>query len=96
MTTVLPLVQSRIKYAEVSFGWMVLYKETSQNALFKKITFGNDAVEMNLIDCGTCLHCDCISVVTWSLEMLKHELEWNSFTLKAFAVFFTNTGLYII
>lgn len=53
----------------------------------KKITFGNDAVEMNLIDCGTCLHCDCISVVTWSLEMLKHELEWNSFTLKAFAVF---------
>lgn len=96
MTTVLPLVQSRIKYAEVHFGWMVLYDETSQNVLFKK-KIGNDAVETSLIDCGTCLHCDCISVVTWSLGTLKHELEQNSFTLKAFAVFFfTNTGLYII
>lgn len=98
MTTVLPLVQSRIKYAEVHFVWTVLYDKTSQNALFKKkITFGDDAVETSLIDCGTCLHCDCISVVTWSLGTLKHEQEWNSFTLKAFAVFFfTNTGLYII
>lgn len=61
----------------------------------QKITSDN-AFETSLIDCGTCLHCDCISVVTWSLEMLRHELEWNSFTLKAFAVFFfTDTGLYI-
>lgn len=34
--TVLPLVQSRIKYTGVHFGWMVLYDKTSQNALFKK------------------------------------------------------------
>lgn len=95
MTTLLPLVQSRIKYTEVNFGWMVLFNRTYQNALFKKTTFDN-AVETSLIDCGTCLHCDFISVVTWSLEMLKHELERNSFTLKAFAVFFfTDTGLYI-
>jgi len=56
MTSVLPLVQSRIKYAGVHFEWMVLYEETSQNA-FTKITFGNDAVDASLIDCGTCLHC---------------------------------------
>lgn len=63
----------------------------------KSITFGSCAIQMSLMDCGTCLHCDCIFVVIWSLETLKHELEWSSFTLKAFAVFiFTNTGLYII
>lgn len=36
MRNVLPLVQSRVKYAEVHFGWTVLYDKTSQNALFKK------------------------------------------------------------
>lgn len=37
MTTLLPLVQSRIKYAEGNFGLMVLFNKTYQNALFQKL-----------------------------------------------------------